>query len=167
MRHNIDILQAAGVIAAHSPGQQWERNIESADKLIGGFVAGFRGEELIERYKGCSVYGKLALTKCESILLGENPIEVLSGPKVLAFYDCIIDAWSEAVCIDRHARMCALGLGRSETNSIVKSQAEFNWIGKHFIKVAAELNIRPYQLQAICWVWFRNNVELESKKEIK
>ena len=39
-RHGIHPAEAAGVIAALSPRNRWERNVEDADRLIAAFIAG-------------------------------------------------------------------------------------------------------------------------------
>lgn len=145
----------AALVAVLSPGCEWERNKENATRFLRAFQDGLRGEELPN---GCSVYGRLALIKAESICYGAPPLEVLGGLKVNAFYECIIDPSNcEAVVVDRHARVAALGLERSDVNGLVKSQGEYHWIARHYARVASQLGVLPHQLQATCWIHHKEN----------
>lgn len=81
-KHGVTLSVAAGVIAALSPRQQWVSNVAGADDLLGG------GE-------GCGFGANRR--KAEAIRNGERPLDVLSGPKVRAFYRAIMGDRDSAV----------------------------------------------------------------------
>src|SRR4051812_5158832 len=76
-----------GVVAALSPQTAWARNIRYAERLI---------------YEGdCPSCGSRKAT-VRDILAGADPVLRLGGNKVRAFYACLMDQDSEAVCVDGH-----------------------------------------------------------------
>ena len=83
----------AGAIAALSPGLRWESNVEAARRVIAG-----------ESLDGLGVRWYDGVRKAKRIAKGHNPLVVLKGNKVRAFYSCILspDA-SQSVCVDGHA----------------------------------------------------------------
>lgn len=161
--YNVGSETIAALVAVLSPGQEWERNKRSVESFMDAFQAGKRGSELPK----VSVYGNLALIKAEAIAYGQDPLEVLSGPKVCAFYECLVRPTdSQAVVVDRHARCLALGLGRSDANGLVKSLGEYQWLAKHYVKVAESRDLLPLQVQAITWTtWRENEPTVRSMKE--
>lgn len=149
-RYNVTLEQACGVIAALSPGAQWERNIEDAELFISYWSAGNRGKRL----PSVGVYGRNNRRKAERILGGEKPLTVLGGPKVTAFYTNILDpSNNRVVTIDRHAKSAAYGVA-DENTSLVRP-SEYEYLTRHFRYCAAKLNLRPCDFQAICWVTWR------------
>jgi len=86
-RHGTTPRRAAGVIAALSPMQQWDVNLRMADAVLAGLeVKGLTGN----------------IRKAEAIASGAKaPLQVLSGPKVRAFYRAIVGDRESAV-VDRH-----------------------------------------------------------------
>lgn len=146
----------AGVCAVLSPGSEWSRN-QSA--TIQALVAHSNGDALPA---WLSVYGYGAINKAYRILNGADPLDVLSGPKVCAFYDCILrPTESRAVVVDRHARCLALGLARSTKNGNVKSENEFIWLSRHYANAANRLGVLPATVQAVVWVHWRNTAIME------
>lgn len=154
------VKQACGVIAALSPGRNWEVNQDDAKTIIAHYSIGKRGKEL----PLVGSYGWGNIIKAERILSGESPLDVLGGEKVRSFFCNIYDPTSEeCVTIDRHAKSAALGevLGDKGT---VPSKGEYLYLSEHYRKLAAKLNLLPHQLQAIVWVVWRRlggNLELQ------
>lgn len=155
-KYRIPTAQAVGVVAALSPGNVWERNLEHARLLINDFKAGLRGADL----PLVGSYGRNNVTKSERILLGEDPRDVLGGLKVRAFYECLLNPWNpadSAVCIDRHAKSIAMGYRVLDKDASV-SPKQYALISAAYRAAANELQLAPHQIQAITWVAWRNRI---------
>jgi hypothetical protein len=158
-RYSVSTDMVAGVIAALSPNNRWERNLRDADALIGAYVLGGYSDALQVK---TSTYNRNK-TKALSILEGAAPLAVLGGLKVRAFYSCIIGA--DEVCIDGHAYAIWRG-ERISTSSTPKISAKlYSAIAADYIKTAATINsvlgttYRAYQVQAITWLVWRRMVK--------
>ena len=150
VRYQITIEQACGVIAALSPGLQWELNVSQATDLIDSWHSGARGAHLPR----VGTYGRKNVRKCTDILSGKDPSAVLGGFKVHNFYANILDPKDvNAVTIDRHAKCCAYGKVSTE-NSLVRN-SEYEYIAEHFRACAHKLGLTPNQFQATVWVVWR------------
>ena len=154
-RHEISEAQAIGVIAALSPRNRWERNVEDADRLIAAYIAG--GPEQAMLTKVCTFTSNKA--KAVKILglsraadLG-SVLDILSGPKLREFASCI--AGLPEVCIDGHA-FCIWAANRTGLKDVpaigVKLRRE---IKADYVAAADELGITPSACQAITWVTWR------------
>lgn len=101
-KYHFSGAQVAGVIAALSPGRDWGKNLHDAETLINDFKRGCQGADL----PMVGSYGRANVFKSERILMGAEPLSVLGGLKVRAFYQCILNPFTtDAVCIDRHAKV--------------------------------------------------------------
>jgi hypothetical protein len=88
-RHGVSESCAAGVVAALSPRLGWTYNVLAADLVLAR----------AERVPGVF---KASLVKARRILAGGRPLQVLSGPKVRAFYRAlkgdesaaVVDVWT-------------------------------------------------------------------------
>lgn len=155
-RYKVSADTVAGVIAALSPSNRWERNLRDADSLIGAHTLGGYSDALEVK---ASTYGSNK-RKALVILEGAAPLEALGGLKVRAFYSCIIGG--DDVCIDGHAYAIWRG-ERISTRSTPKISAKlYAAIAADYARAAATINsvlgttYRPYQVQAITWlVWRR------------
>lgn len=153
-RHEITEAQAIGVIAALSPRNRWERNIEDADRLIAAYNAG--GAEQAMLTKVCTFTSNK--TKAVKILESglthiSSALTILSGPKLREFASCI--AGLPDVCIDGHA-FCIWAANRTGLADVpaigVKLRRE---IKADYVTAADELGITPSACQAITWVTWR------------
>jgi len=154
-RHNLGgRLKAIGVIAALSPRNRWERNVQDADALIAAFNAG--GAEQAMLTKVCTFGANKA--KAIKILQLQHASEteilaILSGPKLQEFYNCIYGLAD--VCIDGHA-FCIWAANRTCLADVpaigVKLRRE---IKTDYRAAADELGITPSACQAITWVTWR------------
>ena len=153
-RHGIPANQAVGVIAALSPRNRWERNVEDADRLIAAFIVG--GPEQAMLTKVCT----FGANKAKAIKILESGLEtlpaileILSGPKLREFASCI--AGLPDVCIDGHA-YCIWAANRTGLKDVpaigVKLRRE---IKADYQAAADELGITPSACQAITWVTWR------------
>ena len=153
-RHEISEAQAIGVIAALSPRNRWERNVQDADAIISAFKAG--GAEQAMLTKVCTFTSNKA--KAVKILTAtfanlDDVLEILSGPKLREFASCI--AGLPDVCIDGHA-FCIWAANRTGLKDVpaigVKLRRE---IKADYQAAADELGITPSACQAITWVTWR------------
>lgn len=155
-KYRIPTAQAVGVVAALSPGNSWDRNMEHARLLINDFKAGLRGADL----PLVGSYGRSNVVKSERILLGEDPRNVLGGLKVRAFYECLLNPWNPkdgAVCIDRHAKSVAFGYRVLDKEASIKPK-QYALIAAAYKAAANELQVAAHVVQAVTWVAWRNRI---------
>jgi hypothetical protein len=155
--------QAAGVIAALSPSNKWERNCRDAENFIRAYAAG--GDPIDIKV---STYG-LNKMKALRILEGEDIDEVLNGRKTVAFYHCIAGD-SGHVCIDGHAYNIWMGerlpldsvpsMGKALYASIVADYIE----ATRLINSVSDTEYKPYEVQAITWTTWRRIIGESEKK---
>ena len=152
--YNVPVFVAAGVVAALSPRNRWERNVQDAESLIAAYLAG--GVDQAAATKVCT-FGKNK-QKAIAILSLSCPSDadvkaILSGPKMIEFYQCILG--QDDVCIDGHA-YCIWAGGRTSLADVpsigVKLRRE---IKDDYRRTAADLGLTPSALQAITWVAWR------------
>ena len=152
-QYEIAIDTAAGVIAALSPRNKWDRNLIDAENLIAAYKAA--GEEGTEDVKVCT-FGANKKKAVEILIWaaqGDIVKEFLSGPKLIEFFSCIIG--EDDVCIDGHAYSIWFGdrIRLADVPSIGKKlRAE---IKKDYLAVAKKNNLTGYEVQAITWVAHR------------
>lgn len=151
-KYGVTTQAACGVMAALSPGSAWERNVADCDTFLDEWTHGARGKRL----PLVGSYGWRNIVKASKIAGGQDPLKVLGGPKVRAFYQCIFDpSNSEYVCIDRHAKSAALGEKLTDKDSVVRP-AQYQRFAKHYMQGARNNGILPNQFQAVIWtVWRR------------
>tara|TARA_B000000557_G_scaffold251431_1_gene238706 strand:- start:421 stop:1044 length:624 start_codon:yes stop_codon:yes gene_type:complete len=100
-KYDLRVEIAAGVIAALSPNNRWERNIIDAEAIIKCWAAGGTRTDMLA--VTCCTYGKMK-TKAVDILTRDIPIiEILNGKKLIEFFNCITNPMLNDVCIDGHA----------------------------------------------------------------
>ena len=143
--------QCAGIVAALSPGLKWTRNVWWARELALAWREG-RAESLkIPTY----CYGNVR--KAIRILAGESPNEVLSGPKVTAFYRLLRDGGNSAdVCVDGHAVLIAKGEDgtiRGEGSKAARvTEAQYKLVADCYRRAARTVGARPFEVQATTWL---------------
>jgi hypothetical protein len=152
VQYNVSVPTACGVIAAVSPGSEWERNKRDAAAVLKAFADGKRGTEL----PAVGSYGYKNILKAERCALGEDPNQVLGGLKVLNFYACILEPSKNGyVCIDRHAKSAAYGKLFGERAKSIKA-GEYKWLYRHYMTCARKLGVLASAFQAVVWtVWRR------------
>ena len=166
-------MTAAGVIAALSPNNRWERNVQDAENIIRAYVTG--GADAAMNVKACT-YGAMKKKAIDILALPSGGsvreiLDVLNGRKIKAFFGCIIrlDANDPRlkknetidVCVDGHA----YGIWQGERMSMkdvpsigVKLYAtiadEYRQAAE-FINERDDQNYSPADIQAITWVAWR------------
>jgi len=149
----------AGVIAALSPNNRWERNVIDAENVCKVYING--DIEDVRQVKVCT-YGKMLekaiqVLECDYV---EDIPDILNGQKIRAFYECIIGK-SDAVVIDGHAYSIWIGerltmkqvpnIGKKLYANIVADYIE----ATNIINAKFNANLTAYQVQAITWVAWR------------
>jgi hypothetical protein len=146
-KNGLSVPQAAGIVAALSPQMSWEYNQVAAERLAAGLKVGALGT---------------SIRKAEKIRdnPGTDPLDILGGDKVRAFYTCILaPKTSDAVCIDRHALDLAEGLfsntgeGRA---TLLGKVGVYEQVAESYRRVAKVLGVPPHIVQAVTWVTWRN-----------
>jgi len=139
------VKRGAGIIAALSPQLSWAENKRLALQSRSGRITGQTG-------LNCQ-----KATDCRS---GHEPLDVLGGNKVRAFYSLILNPNdSYNVVIDRHAFDCALGyVTDNRTRKILERKGGYDYIADCYRKAAAELGILPSVLQATVWLTWRRQI---------
>ena len=139
-----DVSRAAGVVAALSPMLSWPRNMVVAADVYAGARSGCLSANI---------------AKAVRILDGEDPLDVLRGTKVRAFYANIMGD-PDTVTVDRHAIMVADN--RTYTGNELKFTAgNVKRIADEYREAARILsdetgrNLTPAMVQATVWVWWR------------
>lgn len=143
-----NVSRAAGIIAALSPLQHWDVNKRQAAAFYEG------------RW---SVHTTDNVIKCLKIAAGAEPLDVLGGKKVRAFYMNIMGmSEDETVTIDRHAIAVCEGrvIPEPELKAYfgVKRNRAYVEEYKRAAKILSrELGYRltPADVQATVWVYWR------------
>ena len=151
IKHDMPVYIVVAVIAALSPNNKWSRNVLNADELIGAFIRG----DAMETVK-VSTYNKMkekAWRILREIPDYDGAKAILNGQKITSFFMDIMGEFN--VTIDGHARNIAynerVGLTDDRTNIGVR---EYRALQAAYYDAAKQVDIMPYQLQAITWgVW--------------
>jgi hypothetical protein len=161
-RYGLRVEKVAGVVAALSPNNRWERNMLDAERLIDLFMVG--GKDAAQEYKAAT-YGinkdkALAILCLEHSSLNTIP-EILNGQKVKAFFHCILGS-DQHVCVDGHAYSIWLGERVTTSDTPKITPKLFNKISEDYIEATNKINeilgthYVPAQIQAITWITHRN-----------
>lgn len=142
---NPDYQRVCGIIAALSPNTGWKSNLALTAACL-------------KRPRTFSSHWPLNVTKVKRILKGEDPLKVLGGHKVRAFYQNLVSGGDAGEpCIDRHALSVCLGHEASEAdrvklgNRVSLQRACFN-----AYRVASILaGVKVSEMQAITWITWR------------
>lgn len=139
--------RAAGVIAALSPQMWWARNLELAARAYAdGKASGTLGR---------------SVAQANAILAGADPLDVLRGPKVRAFFQLIADPDDpDNVVIDRHAVDIAVGRRQSIKNRDhdfpLARRGRYARFADAYRTAARLLGVTAAQTQAVTWVAWRD-----------
>lgn len=149
--HGIAPGTTAGVVAALSPLNQWQTQIDYTPGIISSALA------LIAR--GASPHPAISLSffrnkdKAARILQGEKPLDVLGGDKVLNFYRNLTGD-DNAVTIDRHAIDIA-GFSSLSADTGKLTSGVYSRIAFSFRSAAHNLGLSPAGIQALTWCYWR------------
>jgi hypothetical protein len=157
-KYDLSAQTVAGVIAALSPNNRWERNIIDAENIIKCWRAGGTRSDLLA-VKVCT-YGKMKEKAIDilTVPIGVNIKETLKGKKIVEFFNCITNPLLNDVCIDGHAYSVWFGqrLTMKEVPAIgVKLRAQIKTDYRDattFINEELDTHYTPADIQAITWV---------------
>lgn len=152
--------QIAGAIAALSPNNKWERNIQDAESIARAIATGLDPMEM----KVCTFgNNKKKAIEILTLKLNYDQIKViLKGQKIVAFFENIAtDGKCDAPVIDGHAYNVWNGTvsGLKDVPSITpKAFAAIQDAYRDAARIASEVQnqqIAPSQMQAVTWVAYR------------
>jgi hypothetical protein len=143
-----DPVRAAAVIAVLSPRLSWEKNVQAAQNVYQGIAP---------RVLGANA------AKAQRIFNGENPDDVVSGPKVRAFWHAIVNPEDpRAIVIDRHAFDVAAGtvLDDEQRGKVLGRKGAYDDVCRLYVRAAQILSreygaLSPVEVQATTWVSWR------------
>ena len=157
-KYGVSVNKAAGVIAALSPNNRWERNIIDAEAMLKCYAAGGTDDDLLA-VKVCT-YTKMK-EKAIAIITNEFDARItylLNGAKIIEFFNCITNSALNDVCIDGHAYSVWFGqrLTMKEVPPIgkkLRSQIKTDYRDATvFINDELNESFTPADIQAITWV---------------
>jgi hypothetical protein len=142
----------AGIIAALSPMNGWTNNVRKAREVVSrrGNIAVAKGMP-----NGIGLGANVA--KAIAIYKGADPLDILSGDKVTAFYRTIVDPTGDIdPVIDRHAFDIAVGEKTNDKRrSVLSRKGVYHVFAQAYRDAAKEAGIGSAQMQAITWVAWR------------
>lgn len=141
-----DTEKGAGVIAALSPQQQWEINVRMARQAF-----------MRRKARG---HFKRNNDKANAIMRGAEPLSVLGGAKVRAFYANIVNGGGDEVTVDRHSMAVAFSrvIDDDSRQRIIERVASYPQLVGLYREAARILAMSPAELQAITWLTWRREV---------
>lgn len=150
----------AGIIAALSPMNKWDNNLNKARQLVS-----MRGRVTVERGRPNGIGLGNNVAKAIAIYNGADPLDILGGDKVRAFYRTIVDPTGDIdPVIDRHAFDIAVGERTNEKRRGALSRkgvyAEFAAVYREAARIAG---IGSAQMQAITWVAWREAIGIDGE----
>ena len=160
--NQISSIKIAGVVAALSPRNEWNRNKFDAEQICKEFLSNkyyqlnLFGYHFLLNSKVCTFHANKS--KAIKILLSDDSeIEtILKGNKLISFYRGIIGD-TEAVCIDGHAFNIACNRVSSLAEVPAISDKNYRTLqnvfrdAKNFINKRYGLNLKTGELQAVTW----------------
>jgi hypothetical protein len=169
------VKRAAAVIAVLSPQVNWERNKMMAHHCYSLVLENFwHSRKSVDDAKAGWTFG---LTDgpgkaFRMLVLGEEPNEVVKGPKVRQFWHTIVDPTDpRAVVVDRHAWAVAAGrvLTDEELGRYSGRLGAYDAVSEMYRRAAKILSaeffvpITPAEVQAITWTAWRREHSSKAK----
>lgn len=153
-KYNISPIVAAGVIAALSPRNKWERNVADAENLTKVYSV---DPDSVASVKVCT----FGANKAKAVqMLAEAPetvdaaLNILSGPKLQEFFSCIMGIDGE-VCIDGHAYSIWAGDRITLANVPNIGKKLRAQIKADYTEAAKIANVKSSEMQAVTWCAWR------------
>lgn len=146
------IKRNAGIVAALSPMNGWANNKRKAAELISK-----RARIVVEKGQPNGIGLGTNVQKAIDIYNGADPLDVLSGNKVRAFYSTILDPFGKVpVTVDRHAFDIALGQRTNDkARSILSRKGVYEAFADAYVNAAIVAGIGNAEMQAVTWVAWR------------
>lgn len=146
------VARNAGIIAALSPMNEWENNKRKAAQLIS-----LRGRVTISEDGSNGIGLSANVAKAIAIYRGADPLDILGGDKVRAFFATILDPRGDIVpVIDRHAFDIAVGMRtNNKSRSALSNKGVYAEFASVYREAAILSGIGAPQMQAVTWVQWR------------
>lgn len=153
--HNLSPATVAGVIAALSPRNRWERNLTDAENIIKAHTYGSPADAANVKVCTFNANKQKAIKILTDSLHDYVSIRnILKGPKLVEFFSCIIGDNRE-VCIDGHSYSVWAGDRITLNNVPAISKKLRENIKADYIKAADHIGILPSEIQAITWLTWK------------
>jgi hypothetical protein len=152
----IPLKNVCGILAALSPQVSWDTNIASCEAIV-------RTGKIDKAYTGYKVNVEKAY-----LCLSVDPLEVLGGLKVLAFYHNILDPLkSDDVTVDTHIGRVLFDKMYLESNEVsYLFSKRGNLEAQEAIQRESKKHrVRPHVLQAALWVCVRELAQARADKD--
>lgn len=154
--YDVSWRTVAGVVAALSPNNRWERNVRDAESLIAAYL---NGDDILT--VSVSTYHTMR-AKAWSILEQRATadtaiLKLLNGRKIMSFY-LNITGDADSVTIDGHARNIAYGERLSLSGSkFTIGVREYKLLSEAYriVGLAASPRLKAFEVQAITWTTWR------------
>ena len=157
VRHRVSIEAVAGIVAALSPRNSWERSLVDCETILRAAGNNKTGADI----KVCTFPRNKA--KALNIAYGASPDAVLSGNKIRDFWFNILHPADESVVVvDGHAYHIALGRLAPLDKVPSLTDGQYQLLGDAYRAAAAQINqdslegdVLPCQVQAVTWTYYR------------
>ena len=154
--YGVQLETIVGVIAALSPRNRWERNMQDAESMVKVYAAGGDYNDLMS-LKVCTFTTgkqKAAAILTDKVSDRDALLAILKGPKLCEFFNCILGDVDD-VCIDGHAYSIWVGdrITLANVPSIGKKLRQT--IKADYQQAAKNLGLKSHELQAITWVCWK------------
>jgi len=126
--NNTTYKRAAGVMAALSPRCRWSQNLKLAD-------------DCLQRKWPRTL--PLSRRRAMKIARGAEPLEILGGPKTIAFYKAFMGD-TEAIVLDSW-------MLRAANHTISPTPLQYIRLAKKLRRTATKLGLPPLHFQSIIW----------------
>lgn len=149
-----------GVVAALSPLNGWESQLQWTPRILRAWAESSASDGMVATASVWLPGPGLGTNKRKAarILCGEDPLDVLSGPKVCAFFRNIMGD-ENAVCVDRHAWAIAHGgaLVTLTPKRYLETADAFREASVALREAYPALadSLTPAGVQALTWAWWR------------
>lgn len=169
----ISYAKVVGVIAALSPQNPWDRNIQDARNICEAYR--IDGKDAAQAVRvgtfNANKRKAIAILECENAR--ESDIAaILNGQKIINFFFSVL-GHDLAVCVDGHAYSIWLGERVSTSDTPKITPKLYNRIADDYRQATAKINeimgtsYKPSTVQAITWVVHRNLYGGQRKKRSK
>ena len=155
--YEVPLSIVVGVVAALSPNNKWDRNIDNAHDMIKAYING----NDIDTFK-VSTYHAMK-RKAWSILEAmpeddDQIVSILNGQKIISFFQNIMGY--DTCTIDGHARNIAYAERVGLTGSISIGKKEYATLQQEYVEAGKKARVngralKAFEMQAITWVAWR------------
>lgn len=146
---NIPFITVCSIMAALSPMSPWEKNKLDCQALC----MGNEEHRFVTFGANVAKARRLLSMACYNEIVTE-----LNGQKITAFFDNIYNPESDTVTIDSHMVSIASGIRLSKKDRPNVTKTLYLTIEDGVRSIADKFKLRPYELQAILWVTWRELV---------